>query len=288
MAYDSRSHRVLLYSGVASSDGRREYRSNLWAWDGTAWTELATDGPPGRTDGYLAFDPARGVLVLHGGRRFGATRGDLTILADTWEWNGSAWRLVDSLTPGTRMHGGMAYDAARRTTVLFGGFAEKEDSIRNDTWEWNGRSWIRQADGPARRWVNGLVSSPGGTLLHAALRDGYDRSAGTAPGELWRWTAGTWARTDSAPRLDPQSPVVPQENGLLFYAGWMLNQPALTWVWDAGGWRRIPGEQPPRRRGTAMAYDAGRRVAVLFGGETDRELLGDLWEFDGQVWRKRQ
>lgn len=40
------------------------------------------------------------------------------------------------------------------------------------------------------------------------------------------------------------------------------------------------------RAGTAMAYDSGRGVTVLFGGY-DGAYKGDTWEWDGNTWRSR-
>ncbi|HEY3955205.1 MAG TPA: hypothetical protein VGM53_17695 [Streptosporangiaceae bacterium] len=53
----------------------------------------------------------------------------------------------------------MAYDAATRTTVLFGGSTDR--STFGDTWTWDGSAWTRQAPAihpPARpgRRVDGL------------------------------------------------------------------------------------------------------------------------------------
>jgi cysteine-rich repeat protein len=47
---------------------------------------------------------------------------------------------------------------------------------------------------------------------------------------------------------------------------------------------------PSRRYDYGLAYDAERRVVVLFGGYSltgDNAHLGDTWEFDGEVWIER-
>jgi hypothetical protein len=288
MAYDPVARRVLLYSGVEPSPQGNRYRSRLWAYDGKDWTFLAADGPSGRDDVQLAFDSRRGRLVLYGGRRIGATRADLTLLTDTWEWDGSAWHQVDSAGTGPRMHSGMAYDSARGVMVLFGGFGG-DQALRADTWEWNGVKWSRRADGPADRWINGVVYDPrhGGILLHAAPRESYDDKTSYARGELWRWDGSTWARVDSAPPVSPQEPIVATDTGLLFFDGWNPEHRVNAWNWDGVAWKRIEGVLPPPRRNAALVYDSARRVVLLYSGETDRELLDDLWEFDGNKWTRR-
>jgi hypothetical protein len=35
-----------------------------------------------------------------------------------------------------------------------------------------------------------------------------------------------------------------------------------------------------------MAFDAARGRAVLFGGDGDDGVLGDLWEHDGRQWTR--
>ena len=95
----------------------------------------------------MAFDSARGVVVLFGGWT-GAANGE------TWEWNGSAWtqRLVSGPTP--RANPAMAYDSARHVTVLFGGSdgSGPFTGFSAETWEWNGVAWTqRTVTGPSAR-----------------------------------------------------------------------------------------------------------------------------------------
>jgi len=39
------------------------------------------------------------------------------------------------------------------------------------------------------------------------------------------------------------------------------------------------------RNGQAMAYDRDHRVVLLFGGADERQVLSNLWAWDGQEWR---
>ncbi len=59
-----------------------------------------------------------------------------------------------------------------------------------------------------------------------------------------------------------------------------------TWAWDGKQWSRLtPPRSPTARFGHAMAYDARRKVIVMFGGANAKgQLLRDLWEFDGRTW----
>ncbi|MBV8763010.1 MAG: DUF4215 domain-containing protein [Deltaproteobacteria bacterium] len=47
-----------------------------------------------------------------------------------------------------------------------------------------------------------------------------------------------------------------------------------------------PNQTPAARSGEAVAYDAARQRAVLFGGKGASGNLGDTWEWDGASWTK--
>jgi hypothetical protein len=88
MAWDPTSARTILFGG---GDGGGEiYYGDTWAWDGTAWSQLpAPNGPSQRGESGLAWDRARGRLVL-----FGGNGGFAGIFDDAYELVGDDWRLV--------------------------------------------------------------------------------------------------------------------------------------------------------------------------------------------------
>ena len=88
MTFDSRAGVVLLYGGGFTDGTNSVRRQDMWKWDGTRWSEIPMVGPtPGPRNGYaMAYDGARGRLVLYGG--FGAGP---SALEDTWEWDGARW-----------------------------------------------------------------------------------------------------------------------------------------------------------------------------------------------------
>jgi hypothetical protein len=93
MAYDGRRGRIVIFgggrqlpNGEVPSDTAGAWLRDLWAWDGTHWTELAASGPTARGgQPGLTYDSARDRLVLFGGGN----------LDGTWEWDGQRWTLVD-------------------------------------------------------------------------------------------------------------------------------------------------------------------------------------------------
>lgn len=64
-----------------------------------------------------------------------------------------------------------------------------------------------------------------------------------------------------------------------------------TWEWDGQIWIQVSDIGPSPRVLHAMAYDAGRKRLVLFGGlawldqEADKQTsLRDTWEWNGEYW----
>ena len=39
--------------------------------------------------------------------------------------------------------------------------------------------------------------------------------------------------------------------------------------------------------GSQAAFDEARNRVVIFGGDDDRGLLSDTWEWDGETWARR-
>lgn len=56
--------------------------SNTWTWDGTTWTEQSPPNPPVRYAHALAYDVARGEVLLFGGKDHPGPNA----LGDTWTW----------------------------------------------------------------------------------------------------------------------------------------------------------------------------------------------------------
>jgi hypothetical protein len=173
MAYDSQRSRTVLFRGSQYGD--------TWEWDGNTWTvKFLSPSPPFRAYHALAYDSARGRIVLFGGGR-----------DDTWEYDGTAWTQANpSQHPGNKSYHGMAYDAARGRVVLHG---RGDGPTPAETWEWDGSTWLlrQPAQNPLgqdmllacdtlrRRVV--LVAQPTETVF-----------------ETWEWDGLVWTRLKPA------------------------------------------------------------------------------------------
>ena len=141
LAYDARRDRVVLFGG-SRQDG---LLGDTWEWDGMRWRRLApggSDRPEPRVGARMAWDAARGVTVLFGGRGAGGA------LADTWSWDGLRWRRIAEAgpVPPRRSFHAMDYDPKRGRIVLFGGTPPGPGL--SVVWEWTGRAWVRRPPAP--------------------------------------------------------------------------------------------------------------------------------------------
>ncbi len=279
LTWDAARGMVLLFGGE-SSDPSDHYPRSLWGWDGRKWLLLSSDGPVGRQDAELGFDAARGVVVLYGGRRI--ERGAMQRLTDSWAWDGTRWHELSGTDAGARIHFSMSSGLGSDSLALLGG--ADDDSPTGQRLGRTGWHPAPLALPPGRFPITIARGSDGTPRLLAGT--GTDRGIRA---EVWTWASNGWEPNDSAgPFFSPRGAASATADGLVLHLGWEEDDaPAATWAWaGSAGWRLVAGDGPGRRRGTAMAYDAARGVALLYGGDGAEGLLDDLWLFDGHRWRR--
>jgi hypothetical protein len=284
MAYDSARGRVVLFGGDEGSTGT--LKQDVWEWDGTSWADRTPAGtkPSARDDHAMAYDSARGRVVLFGGDD-GASRQDL------WEWDGSAWlnKTPAGTKPNIRKEHAMAYDSARGRLVLFGGI---ESPPTPGVWEWDGSSWIVKTSGDAR---------PSGRYNHAMAYDSarsrvvlVGGHAGGPLQDVWEWDGVSWGDktpvgTKPSARLAHALAYDSTRGRTLLFGGREGGSSAIfkqdTWVLNGPLWSDVTpdGTKPTPRWGSVMAHDSARGRTVLFGGY-DGSYKQDVWEWDGTAW----
>jgi hypothetical protein len=255
---------------------------------GLLWVQKQDMGPAPRSAHDVAFDAARGRLVLFGGAAAPVTFGD------TWEWDGRFWVQVADTGPSAREGHAMAFDAASGRVLLFGG-RQGDETLLGDTWAWDGEDWIQLADtGPASRDGHGMTCDP--TRLRVVLFGGAPLNAAGAAalvGDTWEWDQGQWvhlqdigpsARTGAKLAYDPGG------NVTLLFGG---STDAGTWTWDGANWKEVADMGPGARQGHTLSTSDGG--VILFGGAAPaaREVAeptprGDTWAWFDQSWRQIQ
>ncbi|HET8542665.1 MAG TPA: kelch repeat-containing protein [Anaeromyxobacter sp.] len=224
--------------------------------------------PPARSSHAMAYDSARGLVVMFGGEDSTGKR-----LDDTWEWNGMVWANrtpTGTASPVARSGHGMVYDAARNRVVLYGGI-DASGAKRADTWEWDGATWALVASG----------GGPGGRERHGMAYDTARRKVvlfGGAAGnrETWEWDGDLYEWTNRQPTTSPPARAnfgmaFDSSRGcvVMFGGSGPNGHLADAWQYCRGvDWATLPGSPPPAREGHTLVYDAGTGHTICFGGET--------------------
>ncbi len=112
--YDRSRKRVVVFGGWNGSLPKTY--SDLWEYDGKAWTKAAPSAaPPARAWYSTAYDPRRKRFVLGGGSHPQTNQE----LHDLWEWDGKAWaNITPAVTPGRIVNTPFIYDEQRGHILL--------------------------------------------------------------------------------------------------------------------------------------------------------------------------
>ena len=293
MVYDEARRQLLLFGGTGTEGTSPSGdRNSTWRWDGTTWTRIATAGPSPRYLAAIAYDAARQRVVLHGGQT--GVFPNITLLNDTWEWDGTAWTQRATTGPSARVHQNLAFDRTRGKIVLYGGFNSATVQELRDIWEWDGSTWQQSTvSGTANSIALGLVFDEKTSAMFLYSRP---QTGGAV-------AANRWNGTNLTPVAAAGPPCVPvprqlaalgsNPGGIFFYVHTCDQTGATTqpqsWRWDGAAWASVTGTQPSLRYNAALAYDRDRNRVVLYGGEVAAGTpdLADTWEFDGTTWTRR-
>ena len=137
MVYDAAREEVLLFSGHFVDANSYVNFDDLWAWDGTAWSEIVIDDekPGPHNVAQMVFDPLTQNVLMFGG-------GEEKFLGHVWSWDGTNWTQLMATGAPARSGLGAAFDPERKRLVAFGGVDRPGGKAITDTWEWDGQNWI--------------------------------------------------------------------------------------------------------------------------------------------------
>ncbi len=320
---DASGH-LWLFGGANRLD---EEFSDLWQWDGTAWTWVsgpnvpkqigvygtrgvgAPENRPGARRSAAFWTDGNGAFWLFGGRGFaGVPTGASGHLNDLWKWDGATWTWMSGSglfsqagvygtkgvasptnTPGGRIWATSSVGPDGRFW-LFGGLGPGSTGwgLLNDLWVWDGAMWT---------WVSGS-DVPGQAGVYGTKGVA---AASNVPGG--RRSAASW---------------VDASENVWILGGTVLLNPAARadelyndlWKWDGTNWVWMRGSETPGAPGIygeagvpAPANGPGARYAAMvfagvsgdvaiLGGNGSSETgnigpLNDLWSWDGTQWAWR-
>jgi hypothetical protein len=277
MTYDSARGVAVLFGGEDVIGGPS--LNDTWEYDGVDWTQITTaNSPSGRGGHAMAYDSARGKVVMFGG----SSGGD-----ETWEYDGVDWTAVMTANnPSARSGHGMSYDSGSQKIILVGGWDGTTNSA-DMMYEYDGVDWtqITTVNSPSGRHWPGLVydSVRGKTVLFGGWSTFYQN-------DTWEYDGADWTQitTASSPGIrGAQKMVYDSARGktVMFGGFSFLAFPAPffddTWEYDGVDWAQITTATTPAGRSVqAMTYDSARGQTVMFGGNnTAPGFLGDTWDY---------
>jgi hypothetical protein len=198
--------------------------------------------------------------------------------------------------PPLRAHHALVYDAGAKRVLLTAGSTPVDGgnsfTFFNDLWAWDGTRWTALA--PSGAQISGVALAYDTQRRQVVSFGGY---RGSALGELRVLTNNTWQTVGAHPSIVAAEPgfVYDSKRDRFVLLGGSAGRGQAhgeTWEYAGGQWTRrdVPGPQP--RQGHVMVFDAARGRTVVFGGsgapvDGRPQLLGDVWEFDGNTWQQR-
>lgn len=294
---------VLLF--ILSTSGMSGYAlGTADSVDGWAWVQKQpTDSPCAREGAALVYDSDLQKIILFGGFIFHPDT-SIDTFTDTWTWDGNNWKLMTTIGPwpSSGKSRAIAYDKARKETVLYTGTS----------------TWILKCDGTNALWEFKTNQGPpwgwGHTMSYDSLNNvtvlfsGYDEY--TWPGFwtncTWEWDGTKWTQMEiQGPipegRSEAKLAYIGDGKTLVYgghnYTSYLNN----TWVYQrtpqgAREWNCLCSTPdfscpactiPSDRSYHFMAYDPDSALAVLFGGYNmyaNPTHLDDTWVWDGINW----
>lgn len=231
----------------------------------TSTSLSAQDGPGARWGHVLVSDQANDNVLLFGGAK---ERG--TYIGDTWIWDESGWKQVESESPQARGFAVASFHEGRKTIILHGGRGN-ENVTFSDTWEWDGEKWnVLENQGPYKADHHAMVYSSADDKLIAF--GGWNGES--VLGETWSWD-GEWSKLGIAsppPRSAFGMAYNKSENKIQLFGGlWINGQYADVWEFSQNNWTSPGGPYDNSSLDHhSMIYDSNLKKVVLFGGKNYR------------------
>lgn len=248
----------------------------------------APSGPGVRNAHGLAFDGQHTVLFG------GAT--ERAVVADTWGWDGHAWRLLASTGPAGRTFPVMV-SAPGAGAVLFGGrrvlfgTGVRASEFLDDLWTWTGQAWSPAS--PSASAPPGRAEAAGAwdpRRRRLVIFGGYTAREGEIDllGDTWEFGDGRWHQFVPSVAPSPRHGAAAWFDEALaevvLFGG--NGASAEMWSWNGTRWRRRGDADMPGRYNIAVSAGEADLPVLLFGGWNGRARTGDTWTWRDGVGRR--
>lgn len=206
--------------------------------------------------------------------------------------NAELYKNDTSKTPEPRDHHDMTFDTKRKKLVLYGGNGKGDGSVtyHNSIWEWDGRVWKRPSKGSFEQGRSSHVLVYNPQIEKTMLFAGVVPKAYAAP-QVKYWDGKKWSDGPNGPsaRYSPAVAYDEKRKTMVVFSGSGRGED-IMWEFHNNAWKEIKfsnaDKVPSARARAKMAYDHVRETLVLFGGFSNGTSMGDMWEWDGKVWRE--
>jgi hypothetical protein len=289
MAFDAAHGQLVMFGGTTTALGGAlpvGAVNETWTWDGCNWTKqpIQLNPPSKRIDAGMAYDAARGNIVL-----FGGTNQSGQALNDTWTWNGATWSLQNVGNPPSAAYGAsLAYDSATSSVVLYEVPAvQKGNPPAAETWVWNGSTWSKQpvTSPPFRSYPGMTYDQARGVVV---LFGGQQQAKGGAiayRNDTWTWNGTSWTNppiSSPPPGRTLMGMDYDAALGVTVITMGCCNGASLwpdVWYWNGTSWtQQNPAPVSPIRQAFVMTYFPPSGTIVLYGGSGPTgSLLQDTW-----------
>jgi len=296
MAYDRANGVVVLFGGMDFGwMGMGYFYNDTWTYNVSrnVWTQMKPSNAPMDDVGHMmAYNEARGAVVLFGGYIGGNETWTYSVRNDTWT------QMRPTEAPPPRYEGSMVYDARIGACVLFGG--KGRTGCLNDTWSYdlgtNAWAQVETAEAPPARRNHTIVYDRG---LEACVVFGGEDSLGSYRSDTWYLDRDgpTWREAipeDPPPNRSSHAMVYADRSNATIVLGGLTRGTFLDVLGrmdclDAHlkDWRGFyPWGHPQPRTNHSMAYDRRWGVSVLFGGFDESDTaMNDTWFYDSSDGR---
>ncbi len=201
--------------------------------------------------------------------------------------------ITSASTPPARDWAAMAYDAADRYVVLYGGYNPNAAGLYSDTWTFQGGVWTERYPANHPPATSGLRLAYDPTLKGVLAFGGQAAYGSAFYNDTWLYRGGNWTNlTPSGPSPSPRSQYSMAYDALdkemILFGGTNAANVDLndTWAFNGTAWKPIPTSvSPPGRHFAGMIYDAAAGVTLLVGGYN--YTTGDesgTWAYRSGTW----